>query len=697
MPTIIDELIVSLKLDPRLFNQGQQQAVQSLQNLQATAAQTSTNIQRGPFSRMRQWWTNAFQPVTAAQSTLVNIGTQSRRTGLQVQAGAKTGQYSLLAMAAAGTAAYTAIKSVQEAFKAVTSTIAGTAAQGNLAGRLGVSPNWLSRLQVAGRRSPALVPAEETSGSLQSLVNFFTGIGYGEVDQERIRALGMMGVSINKKEGESQQDFIQRILEESADKLAEIRRTKGQAEAQRLGEMAGYTPRFAQFLSGGSAALRRGQEDAGTVATTDKMAKSAGELEQAIAKVATAWEGLIQKLQTAHPELTQIVNQFAKWLEDVQNSPEALDKLGAAATLVIGGTLVAMVGKFVQAVVAGNAVFLKTPLGMMIAGALGLYTLFENLPEGSQEKKNWEKLRRDPSDLSSGPMRGLSPGYRGQGPTGRMPGDAAYAPISGESSADSRTWWQRVAPTWLGGKAAPGGGGAGGVSNQGRGGPGRLSYGEMKQFALEAGFTGAAADRIAAIAMTESSGNIYAHNPKYPDDSYGITQINALAHGAVAKEAYGNPLRAMQLAYRISKGGRDFTPWTTYTSGAYRQFYSPGAAPMRSGSSSNLADWEADQLRRFGPKPLTQRLPSGKLVSEDDFPYPYLTARSAVNAASAANLRAGGALRSTGDTTNHNYGDVPISRIEVHTQATDALGIGGAIGNAVKNSLQTAQANTGLE
>lgn len=118
---------------------------------------------------------------------------------------------------------------------------------------------------------------------------------------------------------------------------------------------------------------------------------------------------------------------------------------------------------------------------------------------------------------------------------------------------------------------------------------------------------------------------------------------------------------------------------------------------MRSGSSSNLADWEADQLRRFGPKPLTQRLPSGKLVSEDDFPYPYLTARSAVNAASAANLRAGGALRSTGDTTNHNYGDVPISRIEVHTQATDALGIGGAIGNAVKNSLQTAQANTGLE
>lgn len=47
--------------------------------------------------------------------------------------------------------------------------------------------------------------------------------------------------------------------------------------------------------------------------------------------------------------------------------------------------------------------------------------------------------------------------------------------------------------------------------------------------------------------------------------------------------------------------------------------------------------------------------------------------------------------------TNHNYGDVPISRIEVHTQATDALGIGGAIGNAVKTSLQTAQANVGLE
>lgn len=100
----------------------------------------------------------------------------------------------------------------------------------------------------------------------------------------------------------------------------------------------------------------------------------------------------------------------------------------------------------------------------------------------------------------------------------------------------------------------------------------QLNFQEAKQFAQQAGFQGPKADLMAAIAMAESYGWTNAYNGVGRDDSYGITQINAKAHGDIAKEAYNNPLRAMQLAFDVSKGGTNFSPWTTYTSGAYKKY-----------------------------------------------------------------------------------------------------------------------------
>jgi hypothetical protein len=103
-------------------------------------------------------------------------------------------------------------------------------------------------------------------------------------------------------------------------------------------------------------------------------------------------------------------------------------------------------------------------------------------------------------------------------------------------------------------------------------GAGTLSVPEMVALAERAGFKGEAARTIAAIARSESGGDPNAHNPRYPDDSYGITQINALAHGEKAKAAKGNPLRAMELAFEISKGGTDFSPWTEYKNKGYQKY-----------------------------------------------------------------------------------------------------------------------------
>ena len=66
----------------------------------------------------------------------------------------------------------------------------------------------------------------------------------------------------------------------------------------------------------------------------------------------------------------------------------------------------------------------------------------------------------------------------------------------------------------------------------------------------------------AEIAMAESGGNQYAHSPT---NDYGYWQING-SNGALATyDALGNARAAIIL----SQNGTNWSPWTTYTSGAY--------------------------------------------------------------------------------------------------------------------------------
>lgn len=105
-----------------------------------------------------------------------------------------------------------------------------------------------------------------------------------------------------------------------------------------------------------------------------------------------------------------------------------------------------------------------------------------------------------------------------------------------------------------------------------------LSLAELEAYAAQAGFSGDSAKTIAAIAMAESGGNPNAINYNDPGGSYGLTQINAAAHGPGALAALGDPLNAFQQAFRISGGGANFTPWSTFNSGAYLPFLNGGSS-----------------------------------------------------------------------------------------------------------------------
>lgn len=77
-----------------------------------------------------------------------------------------------------------------------------------------------------------------------------------------------------------------------------------------------------------------------------------------------------------------------------------------------------------------------------------------------------------------------------------------------------------------------------------------------------AGGSYSAAFMAAEIAMAESGGNQYALSPT---NDYGYWQING-SHGSLATfNAYGNA----RAAILISNDGTNWSPWTTYETGAY--------------------------------------------------------------------------------------------------------------------------------
>jgi LysM repeat protein len=91
---------------------------------------------------------------------------------------------------------------------------------------------------------------------------------------------------------------------------------------------------------------------------------------------------------------------------------------------------------------------------------------------------------------------------------------------------------------------------------------GTLSCSGLERLWEQAGGNPAGAFTAAEIAMAESGGNQYALSPT---DDYGYWQING-SHGALATfNPYGNA----RAAVIISNNGTDWSPWTTYTSGAY--------------------------------------------------------------------------------------------------------------------------------
>ena len=142
------------------------------------------------------------------------------------------------------------------------------------------------------------------------------------------------------------------------------------------------------------------------------------------------------------------------------------------------------------------------------------------------------------------------------------------------------------------------GGGSSGYKGQG-------SYDPMPDESLvavlkAAGFTGEALSIAYGVAKAESGGraNAKSHPSLLKDDSYGLFQINMLGnlgparrktHGLSSNEDLYDPATNARVAYAISKGGTNWSPWSAYTNGRYKERLGPsgGGSPSVATLSSS--------------------------------------------------------------------------------------------------------------
>ena len=100
-----------------------------------------------------------------------------------------------------------------------------------------------------------------------------------------------------------------------------------------------------------------------------------------------------------------------------------------------------------------------------------------------------------------------------------------------------------------------------------------LSAAQIAGYAQSAGFTGTGLVNAVAVALAESNGDTNARNVNAGGSvDRGVWQINGYWHSEVSDAQAYDPAQAAVAAYRISSGGSDWTPWSTWGNGRYRLF-----------------------------------------------------------------------------------------------------------------------------
>lgn len=115
-----------------------------------------------------------------------------------------------------------------------------------------------------------------------------------------------------------------------------------------------------------------------------------------------------------------------------------------------------------------------------------------------------------------------------------------------------------------------------------------LTPDQIAGYARAAGFTGEGLVKAVAVALAESGGRTDAvgtNTDRWRSKDRGLWQINDHWHPDVSTAEAFNPSTAAAHAFRISKGGKDWSPWSTWPVAASGQMGRARLAANKAGST----------------------------------------------------------------------------------------------------------------
>jgi hypothetical protein len=115
---------------------------------------------------------------------------------------------------------------------------------------------------------------------------------------------------------------------------------------------------------------------------------------------------------------------------------------------------------------------------------------------------------------------------------------------------------------------------------------------QIAELAKQAGFSGSGITNITAIVLAESGGNptaVCSSCAGVTEHSVGLAQVNTLAHPKYSTAYLLDPLNNLKAAFQISGGGKNFNPWSTFTSGKYKTFLKQAQADMAVAKYTNTS------------------------------------------------------------------------------------------------------------
>jgi hypothetical protein len=119
------------------------------------------------------------------------------------------------------------------------------------------------------------------------------------------------------------------------------------------------------------------------------------------------------------------------------------------------------------------------------------------------------------------------------------------------------------------------------------------TFAQLVEYARQAGFPADQAPTAAAVALAESSGNPTAtHTNNNRSTDYGLWQINSVHGSLLAGKNWRDPQVNAQMAYAVWKGS-GWKAWSTYNSGAYRQYANGNVLAAGSAGASSTGSASA--------------------------------------------------------------------------------------------------------